>query len=194
MKTKNENNTNPSKSRKKQRTVLVLLLIILALLIGCLAFVSTMGRLDGGTTGGSASQGTPVPALSDNGQSLQGEASPKSDEEILEELKKQQVFVTDSISSSAVFQSGSKGSKGNFTVENLKGNNVIEQVEIYLTGGDQLIGKTTPIYPDEHVETIELLESLDKGDHEALAYINYYNPDTKALLGKTAYKITVQVN
>ncbi len=194
MKTQNSKGTGSSKNRKRSKIILVLLLIILAAIIGGLIYFFAMsGSMPANASGSGSTASAQTPTLSDNGQSLQGENGGKTDQDTLEKLKEQQVYVTDSIASCITFESGNTGSTGAWNVENLKSNNVIEQVEVYLSDNDSLICKTTPIFPNQHIESINLLQDLDKGNHEALAYINYYNTETKAYLGKTAYKINVQV-
>ncbi len=100
--------------------------------------------------------------------------------------------VTDKISSSAVFENGAKGNLGTWIVENLPENNVVMQCEIY--DCEKLLIKSVPIYPDQHIERIELLESVEAGSHDVTAYINYFTLDTKEYISKVGYKINLTIN
>jgi hypothetical protein len=126
-----------------------------------------------------------------NGKAEDGLNKPKTTDQILSELKKAQVNVTDKISSSVSFTSGTKGSSGSWVVENLASNNVIMQCEIFQD--EKLLAKSVPIYPNEHIETINVLESLSPGTYNVVAYINYYKLDTKEYISKAGYKIKLIV-
>lgn len=129
--------------------------------------------------------------LDANGKADGGGYMSKSSEQILSELKKAQINVTDKISSSALFSSGIKGSSGSWVVENLASNNVIMQCEIYIN--NNLFAKSVPIYPNEHIESILLLNDLKPGTYDAVAFINYYKLDTKEYISKAGYKIKLVV-
>ena len=130
--------------------------------------------------------------LEDEGSSTVGEVKMKEREEILKELEKQQLIVTDKLSSNITFPSGDIGTIGEWIVENPKENNIIQQAEVYLD--DLLIAKSTPIYPDQHITAIELLEELSSGEYEVIAYINYYDIESKEFISKAGYKIHLTVN
>ena len=129
--------------------------------------------------------------LDDNGKATPGEYISKSSSEILSELQKAQVNVTDKVSSFVSFNYGAKGSSGSWTVENLASNNVIMQCEIFVS--NNLYAKSVPIYPNEHIESITLLNDLKSGIYDAVAYINYYKLDTKEYISKAGYKIKLIV-
>jgi hypothetical protein len=129
--------------------------------------------------------------LDANGKADNGEYKSKSSEQILSELKKAQINVTDKISSSVSFDNGAKGSSGSWVVENLASNNVIMQCEIFIN--NNLCAKSVPIYPNEHIESIKLLNDLKSGTYDAVAFINYYKFDTKEYISKAGYKIKLIV-
>jgi hypothetical protein len=129
--------------------------------------------------------------LDTNGKADSGEYMTKSSEQILSELKKAEIYVTDKISSSVLFENGLKGSNGSWVVENLASNNVIMQCEVFI--GDKLFAKSVPIYPNEHIERIKLLNDLKSGSYDAIAYINYYKLGTKVYISKAGYKIKIVV-
>ena len=56
-----------------------------------------------------------------------------------------------------------------------------------------LIAKTTPIYPNQHITGVALLESIEPGEYEATAYLNYYDIETKEFLSKAGYSIHLTV-
>ena len=129
--------------------------------------------------------------LDDDGSSVDGEAQAKAREDILKELEKQQLIVTDKLSSHIAFASGKVGAIGEWIVENPKENSIIQQAEVYLDG--VLIGRTTPIYPNQHITGITLLEEVKKGEYEVTAYLNYYDLDTKEFISKAGYKIRLTI-
>jgi hypothetical protein len=110
---------------------------------------------------------------------------------LLEDLKKQQLIVTDKLSSNILFPSGKPGSIGDWIVENPHENQVIQQAEVYLDG--KLIAKSVPIYPNQHIKAIELKQDIPTGEYGVIAYINYFNIHTKEYISKAGYKIHLSV-
>ncbi len=129
--------------------------------------------------------------LDDDGSSIDGEAQAKAREEILKELEKQQLIVTDKLSSHISFPAGKVGTIGEWIVENLEENSIIQQAEVYLD--DVLIARSTPIYPNQHITGISLLEDVRTGEYEVIAYLNYYDLDTKEFISKAGYKIRLTI-
>lgn len=168
---------------KKKKIIIVALLLVLSVSTGAIAYISL-------NQGSPADTGVSV-GLDENGNALDGGYKAKTKEQILSDLQKAQVTVTDKISSSAVFDSGAKGSYGTWIVENLPENNVVMQCEIY--DGEKLLVKSVPIYPNQHIERIELLEPVEAGYHDVTAYINYFTLDTKTYISKAGYKISLNV-
>jgi hypothetical protein len=119
-------------------------------------------------------------------------AEGKTHEEILADLEKQQVIVTDTLSSHAAFPSGKKGTAGEWMIENVKTNNVIQQGEIYL--GDVCIARSAPLLPGQHVESITLIEDVPAGTREVIAYMNYFNCDTQAFISRAGFNIKMTVS
>lgn len=128
---------------KKRKVLIIILLVFLALII--LLLISKCCFID-----------TMLNAheylhryLDDDGTSLDGMKEVTDNETLLSELEKQQVMVTDKLSSNITFTSGDIGSIGEWIVENLEENQIIQHVEVYL--GDVLIAKSTPIYPNQYI-------------------------------------------
>lgn len=176
-----------SKTNEKRIRKVLIILIGIAVAIAAAFFV-----LRGCDEKGISPQPTPTPVyLEDDGSSLDGKAETKSRDEILEELQRQQLVVTDKLSSNITFPSGEIGTVGEWVVENPAENNIIQQAEVYLM--DKLIAKSTPIYPDQHITGVTLLDSVEPGDYEVIAYLNYYDINTKEFISKAGYKIHLTV-
>jgi hypothetical protein len=171
---------------RKRKIFVVLLLIILIAIAVFICFKSCSGQW-----GLKEPETTPV-YLEDEGGSPEGEAEQTDRDALLAELEKQQLVVTDKLSSNITFESGEAGTIGEWVVENPADNTVIMQAEVYLD--DVLIAKSTPIYPDQHITGIELLKEVESGDYEVTAYLDYYDLETKEFISKAGYKIHLTVN
>ena len=174
------------KKDNKKTLIVILLLIILISAIILIGFKSCNGQLSIGNP-----KATPI-YLDDDGASIEGEAEKADNDAILEELKKQQLVVTDKLSSNISFNTGKMGTIGEWIVENPAENTVVIQAEVYLD--ETLIAKSTPIYPDQHITAVELLSDIDAGEYEVTAYLNYYDTETKEFISKAGYKIHLTVN
>ena len=177
---------NSNREKEKMKKIIVIILILLILLIA-LFFIL---RGCSGLTGIKSPESTPK-YLEDVGGSITGEAESASREEILEALEKQQLVVTDKLSSNITFKLGETGTVGEWIVENPEENNVIQQAEVYLE--DILIAKSTPIYPNQHITGVSLLTDIESGEYEVTAYLNYYDIETKEFISKAGYKIHLTV-
>ena len=122
---------------------------------------------------------------------LDGSITSKSQSEIMAELQSQQLNVTDKVGASLTFASGAKGAMGEWAVENAAQNRVKIRCDVYL--GDRLIARSPMIAPNQHIEKISLLQSIQAGEYEVTAYINYYDPSTGAYAGKAGYKLRLTV-
>jgi len=170
---------------KKKKVIFILLGVVI---VGAVTLCAFKGCLK--TSPIQESQSTPV-YLEDEGSSIEGEAQAKEREEILKELEKQQLVVTDKLSSNIEFSSGDIGSVGEWIVENPVENTIIQQAEVFLD--DVLIAKSTPIYPNQHITAVRLLEDVQSGEYDVTAYINYYDIETKEFISKAGYKIHLAV-
>lgn len=130
-------------------------------------------------------------SLLQNGNALQGSYQQKTESELLADLKKQQIIVTDKVSSQLLFPKGDAGTKGSWVVENPEANNVIMQCEIVYQG--KTIATSTPISPGQHIESIDLSQTIPAGTYSVSANINYYNLNTKAYLSKSTYLIKMVI-
>ena len=173
---------------KKKRTNKILIIIFMCLLILILFLVYVNTLCPDPSMG---NPNPPTPSLNQSGNAIDGAASPKSREEILDDLEKQQLVVTDKLSSNITFPSGNSGTIGDWIVENPSSNNIIQQAEVYFE--EQLVAKSAPIYPNQHIEKIELLQDIQPGEYDGIAYINYYNMETQEFISRAGYSIHLTV-
>lgn len=125
------------------------------------------------------------------GMAIDGSHKRRSHGEILAELKQQQVMVTDTLSSHATFASGRKGTTGEWLVENVKSNQVIQQAELYLN--NVCIARTAPLLPGQHVETVKLIREVPAGIQKVTAYLNYFNRDTHEFISRAGFNIKMTI-
>lgn len=173
--------------KMKKKILIITLLLVFLLAAGAAVYVNLYNQYERNKP---AATGETI-ILDENGNALDGNYNTKTKEQILSDLQKAQVTVTDKISSSAIFENGTKGSIGSWIVENLPENNVVMQCEIY--DGEKLLAKSVPILPNQHIERIELLEHVEIGSHDVTAYINYFKLDTKVYISKAGYKINLTI-
>lgn len=177
---------NADEKKKRTKKILIIIFLFLLILILLLAYVNTL--CPDPTIG---SLNTPTSSLDQSGDAIDGAASLKSREEILDDLEKQQLVVTDKLSSNITFPSGNSGTFGDWIVENPSSNNIIQQAEVYFE--DQLIAKSAPIYPNQHIEKIELLQYIQPGEYDGIAYINYYDIEIQEFISRAGYSIHITV-
>ena len=182
--------TEEKKRKKKWPYALLILFFILLLLI----ILYSCSRRPSGSVSAStpSSVSSTVSVLEDTSSALPGPASSKSSGDVLAELQKQQVNVTDKVSTEASFSGGSVGSIGTWSVENPSSNSVIMQSEIVLNG--KTVAKSVPIFPGQHIDSITLSKQISSGSYSVTAEIKYYNSSTKACLGMADYSIRMTVS
>jgi len=175
------------KNKSKKKVFIIILLLLCCAGFGVYAIVTT-GFFNQAAQVSSAVESI---QLEENGNAADGSAQSKTPEEILEDLRKAQINVTDKLSSNIFFPSGKSGTEGSWTVENLESNNVIMQCEVYID--DRLIAKSVPIKPNQHIQTINLSEDIKHGQYDVIAYVNYFKLDTIEYISKAAFKIKLTV-
>ncbi|MDD4699724.1 MAG: hypothetical protein PHV07_05625 [Oscillospiraceae bacterium] len=181
---------NPKK--KKLLVLLILFLIFCMVGFGIYALITFDSNTNTKINSSSNVSNTGESKLLDeNGSAVDGAVQPKTPEEILDELKKAQINVTDKLSSNIFFPSGKSGTEGSWTVDNLESNNVIMQCEVYLD--DRLIAKSVPIKPNQHIDNITLSEEIKPGLYDVIAYVNYFKLDTNEYISKAGFKIKLTV-
>jgi len=186
----NENESRLEEKKKKRKKLWILLIIIGLLLFSIPCAIYTINVL------GKSANSAPVtqnPVLDNNGNSADGKAPVKSQEEVLKELQEKQLMITDKISSNISFPSGKKGTTGKWMVENSVDNKCIQQVEVHINGKD-LITKTTPIFPNQHISKVELQNDVQPGNYDAIATINYFALDTKEFISKVEYQVKLTIS
>lgn len=188
MKTNLSFGDNQSADEKKKRTKRIFMVVLLCLLILILflAYINTLCPDPSMRTPSS-----PISSLDQSGNAIDGTANPKSMEEILDDLERQQLVVTDKLSSNITFPAGDSGTIGDWIVENPASNNITQQAEVYFE--NQMIAKSAPIYPNQHIEKIELLQDMHSGEYDVIAYINYYDMETQEFISRAGYSIHLTV-
>lgn len=177
------------KEGNRWRWTWLLLLLLLPLLVW-------QGFRYGGKWGGegppAGSRPDSVTIDPDAGDALEGVYVGKTREEILAELERKQLLVTDKLSSHASFPSGKAGTLGEWMVENISDNEVIQQAEIRI--GERCITRSAVLQPGQHVSQVRLLEDVPAGTHEAVAYLNYYTTETQDYISKAGFDIRITVD
>lgn len=166
----------------KRSKVIILFIPILAILAGGAVYIVIANMLN-----------LPVPGrkLNSTGSAISGIYTGETQSEILADLKKNEVMITDNVASSINFSSGKKGSTGSWIVENIKTNKVIMQAGIYLNG--KKIAESAAIKPGQYIKTITLSSYVPAGTYTVTAYINYYNTSTEEYISKAGYKVKLVV-
>ena len=100
----------PAEKKPIKKAIFVLSLLLLCSVIGVGALI-TVYNMQLRTTGSASSgirQSSSI-TLDDNGSAVKGMARSKSSSEVLADLKKSEVYVTDKLSSNVIFPSGQSG-------------------------------------------------------------------------------------
>lgn len=122
-----------------------------------------------------------------------GQAPYKSKEEMQAELDRvvEEGMFNISIASVIQFEDGS--SPGTAYIENVPGNRYFMQVSIVLDDTDEEVFQSKALKPDSYLETIELTQDLEAGNHQATATFTAFDPDTREQAGQAAAKVTLAV-
>jgi hypothetical protein len=164
---------------------------VIVLLIPILIIAGTMGYFILSNILGLPPSNNTGRKLNSNGSAISGIYTGETQSEILADLKKNEVMITDNVASSINFSSGKKGSTGSWVVENIKTNKVIMQAGIYLNG--KKIAESAAIKPGQYIKTITLSSDVPAGTYTVTAYINYYNTSTEEYISKAGYKVNLVV-
>lgn len=176
------------KRRKVRLTVALLFILLLsAALVMAIFMWPSVDKTPVESTGHTSS----IRLDPGTGEALSGGYEGKTREEILAELQEKQILVTDTISSHASFESGSAGALGEWIVENVPKNSVIQQAEIYLDGS--CIARSAAIKPGQHIRQVRLLEAIPSGTYDVVAYLNYFTLDTQSYISKAGFNIKMTV-
>jgi len=116
-----------------------------------------------------------------------------TDDEIMEQMQKEadESLFSFKVNSRPIFEDG--GGAGTLRIENPNHNMYPFTVEIFLDETGEKIYESGGIFPNRHINTAKLGRALPQGEHEATAYINAYDPDTKEFRGKSAVELTLVV-
>jgi len=180
--------------RKKLIVSILIAVIFTLVVVGPAAYYTIKTHELEKTPSSKSSSSRPAVKVLDStgtGSAVSGAYVPKTSSQTLSELEKQQVTVTDKVASQISFTNGTAGAEGTWMVENPASNQVIEQCEVYLN--DNLIAKSAPINPGQHIESIKLLQDISAGDYSVTAYLNYFAADSKTYIGKAGYQIKLKI-
>lgn len=134
-------------------------------------------------------QKDPVPIISADLLPEAGDATDQRLSERAQEIADANYF-TLQINPEAVFEDGN--SSGSIEIVN-PGTNVYPiAVDITLSNGE-LVYSSGAIYPNQFVEDVNLITPLAKGEYQAKATINIYDPETKEKQGVTEAELTIIV-
>lgn len=178
---------------RKLSTAMIIFIILLSLLVLSAAVIGILQlthviNLFGGKPGTSmvSKPSASAPQLDNNGNAESGTYTSGASE------TGSAVKITDNLTSSIQFPTGSKGTRGQWVCENIKTNKVIEQAEVYVDG--QLEAESVPIKPGEYVNGITLKRALAKGNYDATVYLNYFAVNTQKYLSSSGYEIRLSVS
>lgn len=183
MEQKENGNETADKDKKKKRRILLLILLFLLFSISAIAYAIYYSN--------SHVSGSSGKTMIVNGTALRGGSSSISEDDLLKELKRKQLMVTDKISSQVVFNGNRKGTSGSWVVENPSTNKVMVQCELLLNG--KSIATSVPVGPGQHTETIMLSDDVKSGTYDVTAVVNYFSRDDRSYLGKAGYQIKMIV-
>lgn len=167
-----------NKGKKSRKTLLLMILLLLA--VGITVVAITVTVMNNSKNQKSSAQ------LIGNGSAISGAYHGKSSAELLKELKKKQINVTDKFSSQIMFQNGKQGSDGSWVVDNSAANSVTEQCSVILKG--QTVAVSAPIKPGQHIENITLNTPVSPGTYSVTVNIKYFDPQTSAYRGQADYQ------
>ena len=122
-----------------------------------------------------------------------GQLEGKTPEEIQAELNRivEEGMFNISINATPVFPNGSAA--GSLKIENVPANHYNMKVKITLDETGEVIYQSGIIEPNHHIENAPLDVPLSKGTHAATATFTAYEPETNAVMGHAAVKISILV-
>ncbi|MDR1272854.1 MAG: hypothetical protein LBK04_07705 [Clostridiales Family XIII bacterium] len=83
---------------------------------------------------------------------------------------------------------------GNLGIENPSFNVYPMVVQIFLDDTGEMVYDSGGILPDQYIDNAKLSVPLKAGDYKATAYLNAYDPETKAWQGKQAAALIITVH
>ncbi|MGI6153251.1 MAG: hypothetical protein ACOYJB_05360 [Christensenellaceae bacterium] len=175
---------NEPDRKKQKRRILVGVLLLAAAILGVVFY--TIGLR--GTQAGRMVAGDIFPG---SGTAQTGHLPEMTEDAIRAQMQKtaDETMFSFKINAQPVFESGN--SEGTLRIENPAHNVYPFVVEIYLKETGEKIYDSSGILPNHHIDTAKLNVSLEKGTHEAAAYINAYDPNTQEYQGRSAVDLSI---
>ena len=122
-----------------------------------------------------------------------GQAPYKSQEEMQAELDRVVEEGMFNISIASVIQFDDGASPGTAYIENVPGNRYLMQVVIALDDTGETVYESKALKPDSYIESIQLTQDLEPGNHAATATFKALDPETREEAGQAAAKVTLAV-
>lgn len=122
-----------------------------------------------------------------------GQAPTKTPEEIQAELNRVVEEGMFNISIASTIDFASPGSPGTANIENVPGNRYDMQVSIVLDATETTLYESGIIAPGSYIESIQLSELLDPGEHGATATFTALDRETHEQAGQAAAKVRLVV-
>ena len=180
MEQEKEVKSTEASTRKKKKGLLVLLVL---LLLAVIVFLSLLLLQKPAQT---------QPGMRE-ANAMIGQFQGKTEEEIQAELNRvvEKGMFNISINPDILMESGE--SEAEIRVENVPGNQYLMGVTITLDDTGEEIYRSGLIEPNHHVQKIRILKVLSKGTYEATALFTAYEPETEAVAGTAAAKVSIIV-
>jgi len=185
---------NPKKFDKfngkemQRKAVLVLLAVLSAILI---SIFCALWIFNNTTQTTSIVSGDIFPG---NGNAIQGHLPKMTKEEIKEQMQREadRSKFSFKINSRPSFENGEAA--GTLQIENPNHNIYPFVVKIFLDETGEEIYDSGGILPNHHINTAKLTKILPKGNYNATAYIQVYDPDTNEYAGQSAVALVLTIN
>ena len=184
-----EGNDVSKRSKTTKRLVIIAIIILILLVL----LVLSLNRYFKNQEGEDKSLGNFFDLSLDKNASV-GEATKKSQDELIAELNRQveEGMISISMNTNPIFETGT--SAGNLLIVNEEANRYPQVVEIYIEDTNELIYRSGGIPVGSKIEYATLDSNLSKGTYDCIAYFNAVNPDTGELVGKAGANIKVTIN
>lgn len=101
-------------------------------------------------------------------------------------------YFTLQIAPTAIFEDGE--SEGSIEIVNPGSNVYPIAVDLFLADSEEVIYSSGSIHPNQQIVGAKLDKSLDKGEYQAVARINIYDPETNERQGITEAEISITIN
>ena len=171
--------------KKKKRKIFIWLILAAAIAILVILLAVRPAGAPARVVSGDLLPGT--------GTAQEGHLPDMTDEQVRKQMQKtaDESQFSFKINAQPVFEDGA--GEGTLRIENPGHNTYPFAVEIYLAGSNEKIYESGAVMPDQHIAKGKLEKVLPQGTHEAVAYINAYDPDTNEYQGRSAVNLSIVI-